>query len=429
MIAELLSIGTELTTGVITDTNSSWLSRHLAELGMAVTRHVTLSDDRADIHRAIADAAARCELLIVTGGIGPTADDLTRFGLADALATTLEENAEALEQIRGFFARWGREMSAANRIQALLPRGSSPLENATGTAPVMVAPLGDCRIICLPGVPSEMKRMFDDHVAPALAALDARPVIVIRALHTFGAAEAEVAQRIEHLMRPGRNPAVGTTASDAVISVRIVARAEAGEAADVLADQDQAEVAGLLGDLVFGRAEETLATAVARLLIERRATVSTAESCTGGLLAKLLTDVPGSSAYFLRGYVTYANEAKIELVGVPAELIHEHGSVSEPVARVMAHGCRERSGSDFALSVTGVAGPTGGSAEKPVGLVYIGLADAAGVEVKRCLFGAHLSRESIRDRTCKTALNMLRLGEAEPIHIPASENCKSRAEK
>jgi nicotinamide-nucleotide amidase len=300
-------------------------------------------------------------------------------------------------------------MSEANRVQALLPRGCTPLENAVGTAPGIAARRGECHIFCLPGVPSEMKRMFEDHLRSPISAGGTAEPLVVRALHTFGSAEAEVAQRIEHLMRPGRNPAVGTTASDAVISVRIVARAEGDASAEALADRDVAEVRGLLGDLIFGAGEDTLATAVARRLVARRETVSTAESCTGGLLAKCLTDISGSSAYFLRGYITYANDAKIELVGVPQELIEREGAVSAEVARAMAEGCRLRARSDYALSITGIAGPTGGTTEKPVGLVFVGLADSAGSEVKQCLFGAHLSREAIRDRACKTALNMLRL--------------------
>ena len=194
-----------------------------------------------------------------------------------------------------------------------------------------------------------------------------------------------------------------------MISVRIVARQTDEASAEALADQDERELRTILGDLVFGTGDDTLASVVARLLTERRLTISTAESCTGGLLAKRLTDIPGSSVYLLRGYVTYSNNSKTELLGVPVELLEAHGAVSEDVARAMAAGCRRRSGTDLAVSITGIAGPTGGSAEKPVGLIYIGLADTSGVEVRRCQFGSHLPRSAIRDRTCKTALNMVRL--------------------
>ncbi|MFH0983055.1 MAG: competence/damage-inducible protein A [Planctomycetota bacterium] len=410
MIAEIISVGTELTTGAVTDTNSAWLSRRLADLGVTVMRHVTVDDDRARLGEAMASAAGRADAVIVNGGLGPTRDDLTRFALADVLGQPLERSAEAQAQIEALFTRMGRRPSATDPVQALIPRGAAVIENAIGTAPGIEALVGDCRVFCLPGVPREMQRMFEEVAVRLRAAhVAGTGTIAIRALHTFGAYEADLGRRIERLMEPGRNPAVGTTASDGVISVRIVARGTDPAEAQALADQDEQAVRGILGDLIFGTGDDTLASVVARQLTERRLTIATAESCTGGLLAKMLTDVSGSSAYFLRGHVTYSNEAKVELLGVPAGLLDAHGAVSEEVARAMAVGCRERSRTDLAVSITGIAGPTGGSATKPIGLVYIGLADAAGVEVKRCRFAPHLAREAIRDRACKTALSMIRL--------------------
>jgi nicotinamide-nucleotide amidase len=415
MNAEIISVGTELTTGAIVDTNSAWLSRSLAELGVSVTRHVTVDDDRAREAEAIAAAAARADVVIVNGGLGPTRDDLTRFALADVLRQPLEESAEARGQIEALFARMSRRPSASDAVQALIPRGAVFVENPIGTAPGIAAQVGACRVFCLPGVPRELQRMFEAVAAQLRAQTGiGRGALAIRALHTFGAYEADLGRRIESFMEPGRNPAVGTTASEGVISVRIVARAGDAAAAAALADGDERALRALLGDLIFGTGTDTLASVVARLLTERRLTIATAESCTGGLLCKALTDISGSSNYLLRGYVTYSNEAKVELLGVPPALIEAHGAVSEEVARAMALGCRERGRSDLAVSITGIAGPTGGTADKPVGLVYIGLADAAGAEVKTCRFAPHLSREGVRDRACKTALNMIRLSLTQP---------------
>lgn len=410
MIAEIISVGTELTTGSVLDTNSAWLSRRLAELGVSVARHTTVADDRSRLGTVMREAAGRAHLLLVNGGLGPTLDDVTRFALADVIGEPLEPHAEARRQIEAFFTRLGRRPCEADHVQALVPRTARIIENAIGTAPGLEAGIGSCCVFCLPGVPREMERMFTA-VADRIrsGAIGPTAPMVVRALHTFGAYEADLGQRLARFMQPGRNPAVGTTASEGVISVRILARPTASSSARSLAEADERDIRAILGELVFGADDLTLASVVAERLTERRWTLATAESCTGGLLAKMLTDVPGSSRYLLRGYVTYSNESKTELLGVPAAVIEAHGAVSEIVARAMAEGCRQRSRTDVAVSITGIAGPTGGSAEKPVGLVYIGLADPSGVEVRRFQFGGHLSREAIRDRSCKTALNLLRL--------------------
>ena len=263
-------------------------------------------------------------------------------------------------------------------------------------------------MIALPGVPSEMKEMFEACVAPRLGQ-EGGPCTLSARLHCFGIGEAKVGETLADLMARGRNPLVGTTASQAVITIRILASSEKSPAARALLDADRSEIRRRLGVAVFGEEDDTLHGVLARLLIERRQTIATAESCTGGLLGKLLTDVPGSSAYFVRGYIVYSNQSKSELLQVPGDVIEKQGAVSEEVARLLAANARVAAGSDYALSITGIAGPGGGSAEKPVGLVYIGLATESGVEVRRVLLGDHLSREEIRDRACKTALNMLRI--------------------
>jgi nicotinamide-nucleotide amidase len=254
-----------------------------------------------------------------------------------------------------------------------------------------------------------MEVMYARDVHPLLAARTGGAVLLARTIHCFGAGESDIGTQIHDLMQRDRNPAVGTTAKGGVIGVRIHARGRSHDEALTLLERDAREVRQRLGPLVFGEDSGTLPDAVARLLIERGATVSTAESCTGGLVAKSLTDVPGSSAWFLDGVVTYSNEAKTRLLGVPAGRIAEHGAVSAEVAEAMAVNARRLSGSDFAISITGIAGPTGGTADKPIGLVYIGLAGPSGCDVTEHRFGDNLNREEIRDRTAKTALNRLRL--------------------
>jgi len=408
MLAEIISLGAELMTGAAVDTNSAWLSDALARCGIPVSRHTTVGDDREAITAAIAEASSRADLVILTGGLGPTADDLTRPALADALAVPLVTDAESLRQIEDFFRALARPMPAGNRIQAHLPRDSTPLPNHWGTAPGIQARLGRADIFCLPGVPREMRAMFAQYIEPHLREHAPPAGLVTRVLRTFGAGESHLAEQIEDLMARDRNPAVGTTASEGVISVRIVARAASPAAAAQLADEDEAEIRKRLGPLVYGHENDTLASVVGALLTNRSRTVATAESCTGGLIAKLLTDIPGSSRYVLGGAVVYSNAQKTAMLNVPAALIDAHGAVSEPVAESLAVNCRAAFACDYALAATGIAGPGGGTAEKPVGLVYLALASPSQVTVRECRFSDRFDRAAIRDRAAKTALNMLR---------------------
>jgi len=409
MQAVIISIGDELTTGQNVDTNSAWLSQRLTAASVRVIRHVTIGDDVSRIETSFRHALTAAELVIVTGGLGPTADDLTRQALAAATEAPLEENPEALSQVEAFFARWQRPLTPANRTQALAPRGCRIVHNPHGTAPGLWYERDGRHLFTLPGVPGEMKAMYEAAIAPLVAKLASGRATYITQVHTFGMAEARLGELIADLMARGRHPAVGTTASGAIITVRIVATADSPTAAKELAGRDAAEVRSRLGDAVFGNADDTLQSVVAAELLRRKLTIATAESCTGGLLSARLTDIPGSSDYFLRGFITYSNAAKCDCLGVPAPLLATEGAVSAAVARAMAEGCRSAAHADFAVSITGIAGPGGGSADKPVGLVYVGLADAGGTEVKRLLLGDHLSRAEVRDRAVKNALNMLRL--------------------
>ncbi len=410
MDAVILSIGTELTTGQQVDTNAAWLSAELTRIGIRVVGHITTGDDLGHIRAAISPVLDGPQVVILTGGLGPTPDDLTRYALAEAIGEPLEENAEALGRIRALFERLQRPMSEANKVQAMIPRGCDVIPNERGTAPGIWYHGDDADLFALPGVPAEMKAMFLASVAPALGPrVGARCGREAR-LMCFGISEAKTGELLGGLMSRDRNPLIGTTASRGIISVRITAQGKGESEAKRLAAADLAEVRRRLGAAVFGEGDDSLELAVARLLERHGRTVATAESCTGGLLAKRLTDVPGSSAYYLRGYISYSNEAKSDQLDVPPELIAEHGAVSEPVARAMASGCRTAANADFALATTGIAGPGGGTPpDKPVGLVYLGFAAPATVEVKRLLLGEHLTRDEIRDRACNAALNLLRL--------------------
>lgn len=405
--ALILSIGTELALGQTIDTNAGWLSRELAGIGIRTTRHVTLADELPLIVSVLKQAAAEHDLVLVSGGLGPTADDLTREALALAADTDLVEDGDSLVQIRAFFTRRDREMPPRNSVQALRPRTGTSLENEWGTAPGLHVKIGATPVFCMPGVPREMRAMFAARVRPMLPV---GRVIRSRILRSFGLGESDLGDRIRDLMERGRNPEVGTTAAYALVGVRINATAATSAEAELLLDESEAEIRSRLGDCVYGRDEQTLPGAVLELLVARRETLVTAESCTGGLLGEMLTAVRGSSRGYLGGVVTYANALKRELLGVPEEMMAAEGAVSEAVAGAMAAGVRARLGGTWGLAITGIAGPDGGTPDKPIGLVYIGLAGPEGVVVRRYSFGADATRGVIRERAALTALNLVRLG-------------------
>ena len=422
MRAIILSIGDELTLGQTVDTNSAWLAQQLAAIGYKPVAHLTVPDDQDAIRQAFEESVGRCDALIISGGLGPTDDDLTRQALSDFLAQPLELNPAALENVERFFKALRRAMPDRNRIQAMLPRGTEMIENTAGTAPGIYCNYlsGDqktlCDIFIMPGVPKEMKIMFERSIRPKLAAAESgrvdpvSSVILSRTLHTFGVGESVVAERLGDLMRRDRNPSVGTTVSNGYVSLRLNAYFPTrSEAESQLADTDRACRAAL-GDLIWGEGDQTLPEVIADLMKSSGKSVTAAESCTGGLLAKLITDVPGSSAYFKQGWVTYSNEAKQRLLNVSAKTLEQHGAVSEPVVREMAAGALDLAGADVALAISGIAGPDGGTADKPVGTVC--LAMVAGRGAARTLTARtwifHGDREMIRDRSAKMALTMLR---------------------
>jgi len=407
MKAAIVSVGTELTSGEIIDTNSAFLARELAALGMATRLHVSVGDDEDDLVDAVASAAALAEIVLVTGGIGPTPDDITRQALACAAGVPLVRNEEVLDHIRGMFSSWGREMSENNAIQADFPEGSTIIANPRGTAAGFNVKIAGAQVIVMPGVPGEMKLMWNETVRDFLRRLADGGIIVTGTVDCFGLGESDITQKIGDLMAPGLNPSVGDTAEDGVIRVRIRAHAETQDEALQMVAAVKRDVCSRLGDVVFGEDGATLEGAVVRALLERNLTLSIAESCTGGLLAGRITDVPGASGCFMEGVVAYHNAAKTRLLGVREALIAENGAVSREVALAMADGMRKRAGTDFAISTTGIAGPSGGTPHKPVGLVFAAVSSPGGTKCRRLELRG--DRGQVRDRACKIALNMLRL--------------------
>jgi nicotinamide-nucleotide amidase len=413
MRAIVISVGDELVLGHTIDTNAAWLSRELAQLGVDVAGHVTIGDDEQAICSALVEAPSRCDVILISGGLGPTKDDLTRQALARVLDQPLEMSTFWLGQMEKIFQRLGRKMAESNRVQALIPRGARLVENGFGTAAGIDAdflPRGSshfCRIFAMPGVPLEMQRMFHRSIAAELTTAAGGRVILSRMLHTFNIGESTVGEMLGELMNRSRNPLVGTTVAGGGVSLRITARESSRSEAEAKLAQTIAECRRILGDLIYGADEQTLPSVVAELLTRGAGCrVATAESCTGGLLAKMLTDIPGSSAYFQRGWITYSNLAKVQMLGVDEGLIARHGAVSEEVVAAMAIGAHQKSGADFSLAISGIAGPDGGTAAKPVGTVCIALAHPAG-EVTRT-FHFPGDREMIRERSAKTAINLLR---------------------
>ncbi len=405
--ASIVSIGNEVLSGQTIDTNAAYLSRRLLSIGIPVVSSYTIGDEIDSIVRSFGFAGSDADIIIITGGLGPTDDDLTRQALAKFLGAELQLQDELLQAIQDFFTRRNKKMPSRNKIQAYMPVGAKALANNLGTAPGIRGELAGKLLFALPGVPSEMKQMFEESVLPELQRFASGQVVVIRKLRCFGTGESNLAELVGPLMQRGRNPLINCTASCGVITLTITAIAKDKDTAGRMVEKDEKSLREKLGELVYGTGEQTLAEVVGEKLAKQKKTIAVAESCTGGLIAKLLTDIPGSSRYFMQGWITYSNSAKISELGVPAHLIEKHGAVSEQVARAMAQGARKRAGTTFAIGVTGIAGPTGANEHKGVGLVYISVDCNDWCETKDFVFPHN--RDSIRHRAAQTALNMLRL--------------------
>ena len=404
--ASIVSIGNELLSGETLNSNAAYLGAELLSIGIPVVSSYTVGDEIDATVRAFEQAGADADVVVATGGLGPTDDDLTRQAMAKFLGVELQLRDGLLEKIERFFAGRAVPMPERNRIQAYIPAGAEALPNI-GTAPGIRAESNGKLFFALPGVPSEMKRMFEESVLPELRQLAGGQAVAVRKLRCFGAGESAIAELLGDMMQRGRNPLVNSTVSSGVITLHVVASAQNKEKAEEMARKDEQTLRSVLGDLIYGTGDQSLAEVVGEKLAQQKKTIAVAESCTGGCLAKLLTDVPGASRYFTQGWITYCDQAKTSELGVPAGLLEKHGAVSEQVAGAMAQGARKKAGTDFAIGITGIAGPSGGTEQKPVGLVYISVDSGAGRETKRCVF-SH-DRCSVRLRAAQTALNMLRL--------------------
>jgi len=427
---ELINTGSELMLGRVLNTHQQWLCRQLADLGYTVRRQVAVPDTGADIQQAVRESLERADLVITTGGLGPTSDDITRDLIAQLLDRPLREHAPTLAAIEKFFAVRKRPMAANNRVQALVPEGALVLENPNGTAPGLAMKLEDgswqmgvgestalspiCHLpsasakwlIMLPGPPRELRPMFTNLVVPLLCReLPLNEEFYCRTLRTTGIGESALAERIEGGLRPlvAGGLELGYCAHTWQVDVRLAARGQRGM--QLVAD-GVAIVRERLGSFIFTDTDDNLETLIVRLLAERQLTLALAESCTGGAIANRITNVPGASAVFLGGFVTYSNELKQQALGVGAESLAGHGAVSEVVAREMAEGVRRQTGADYAISVTGIAGPDGGTAEKPVGTVFMGFASPKHTVVEK-LFNPY-DRETFKVATGNQALEKLR---------------------
>ena len=404
-----LAIGDELLDGRSTERHGAWLSTELEALGCEHVEHRVLGDELELIAHAISDMTERAELLICTGGLGPTPDDLSREALAHALKEELIQDADARAALEARFASTGRTVGPGNLRQVFRPQSCTCIVNHEGTAPGIDGKFHDARVVLLPGPPHEMKAMFSDAVVPLLASAGAAKTRA--SVQAYGLAESRAAELISEHANREKTPLVAFKVADSVVRADLL-----GERSEEVAT----EIERAWHPFAFGRGETSLPSAVGSILAERQATVVTAESCTGGLLGGALSSVPGSSAFFRGGLTTYANEFKTALLGVPEGLLKDSGAVSEQVAVVMALEAARRLGASYALSTTGIAGPDGGTEEKPVGTVWVGVCDASGAHpiAFARLFQFPGDRNRVRDRTVKSALQLLRLhllGEETPL--------------
>ena len=410
MAAEVICVGTELLLGDILNSNSQYLAKELAALGVPHFYQTVVGDNIDRVHQAIEIGATRSSILIFTGGLGPTPDDLTTESIASYFNTPLVEHLEVIADIERKYAQRGREMTASNRKQSLQPQGAAILPNPLGTAPGMIwQPRAGLTIFTFPGVPREMYRMWRDTAVPFLKTQGyGQNPIYSRSLRFFGIAESALAEKVNHLF-DSNNPTVAPYAGMGQVRLRISARAANETAAESLIEPIAREIQQIAGDNYFGSDDDTLASVVGQLLMAKGQTLAVAESCTGGGLGQMLTDTPGSSSYFMGGIISYANRIKVDLLGVNAEDLAQAGAVSETVAMQMAAGVKAKLGTDWGVSITGVAGPGGGTEAKPVGLVYIGIARPDGVvEGIKYQLGSQQERGMIRQMSASQTLDLLR---------------------
>lgn len=404
MNAEIIAVGTELLLGNIVNTNAQYLSERLSEAGIDVYYQSVVGDNPDRLKACFRQGLERADLLLVTGGLGPTQDDLTKETAAELMGFSLELHQPSLERMKAYFQAVRRPMTANNEKQAMMPKDGIVLKNDCGTAPGCIMERDGKTMILLPGPPVEMKTMYDRYVRPYLVN-KTDCLICSRTMRLFGIGEARAESLIAGLIRDSENPTIAPYAKLCEVHLRLTAKAKSEQEAEAMLDQTEAKVAAVLGEYCYGYDEDDLQTVAVHSLKEHGKTLALAESCTGGMIAKMITDVSGSSDVFTHGFVTYANQAKEQLLGVDGRVLQNLGAVSDLTAMQMCRGAREVSGADYALAVTGIAGPGGGSEKKPVGLVYLGLAGPDGVCCKKLQLSG--SRDKIRTQTAMNALWML----------------------
>ena len=409
--AEIIAIGSELLTPERTDTNSLWLTAKLNEIGIEVKLKTVVGDDSQRLEETIRDAFKRSNVVVTTGGLGPTEDDITRACAAQAVGRELILQPQLVEELRSKFARMQRPMPEINQRQAYLIEGAEVLSNPNGSAPGMLfiraeAETAEQFLVILPGPPREMKPMFENFVLPRLRRKAGEIVVKRRVLRVAGLGESAVDEQIAPIYKQYENVQTSILFNRSEIEIWLIAQAKSDSDAQKLLDEVAGKINEKLGAAVFAQRGELMEEVIAGMLTERKQTLALAESCTGGLIAERLTEIPGSSAFFIEGVIAYANQSKIRMLGVPAELIGKHGAVSAEVAEAMAENLRVEAATDFAISVTGIAGPDGGTEEKPVGTVFIGYSDKWETTHRRL----HLpgDRHLIRWRSSQAALDLLR---------------------
>ncbi len=401
MRLELINTGSELMLGFTADSHLGYIARKLAAIGLRIDRQTAVADDRAELRAAVTDALGRSDLLIITGGLGPTSDDFTREIVAELLDRKLVRDDAVAAGIADRFRKRGIRMPESVVVQAMVPVGAQVLPNRNGTAPGLAIEHDKKLVLLLPGPPRELKPMLDEFVLPVLKQhFGPQPALDCRVFKVVGLAESLVEEKVAPAVAGLADIELGYCAKMGEVEVRIVSRLASAT------DEAELRIREALGNHIFGTGDDRLEEVVVKMLTAARKTIAVAESCTGGLIANRLTNVSGSSAVFLNGWVTYSNESKMQLLGVRPESLKEFGAVNEQVAREMAERARERSGADYALSATGVAGPTGGTPDKPVGLVFIGLATPAGSGVHRHLL--LFDRETFKFFASQIALNLVR---------------------
>ena len=407
MNAEIITIGDELLIGQVVDTNSAWLGQQLTLNGIRVRQKTAVSDNPAHIVEAITAAAKQADIILITGGLGPTKDDLTKHTLAAHFGMKMRLDEDVLQHVIALFRRFGREITETNRTQAEVPDGCEVVPNPNGTAPGMWFDRDGKIYVSMPGVPYEMKAMFSDSVLPKLRERFSLPAIYHRTVMTQGIGESWLSDALEQWEASLKEINIGLAylPSPGMVRLRLTTYGDNLKELQSKVDEKIAELPALIGKYMFAVEDTTLERVIGKLLTERKQSFVTAESCTGGYIAHLITSIPGSSQYFLGSTVTYANEAKSSLLDIPQELIHANGAVSEQVVKAMAKNVREKLGADYAISTSGIAGPSGGSEEKPVGTIWIAIASKNGVEAKVFQFGDNRERNIVR--SAQSALMML----------------------